>query len=129
MTVIKGLLHICLFILDTDCIFSQFMVSRRMQSAAGAAAAQVGRVHVRSRPAGLCSGTSSCLSVAVTYSPAYDPEGKAKEFKFARMEKENAPDKKEAEKLVMSIDSGKPFICTSSVDTAGECKYHTDTDR
>lgn len=118
-----------LLVLSSDCIFSQFMVSRRMQSAGAAAAAQVGRVHVHSRPAGLCSGASSCLSVAVTYSPAYDPEGPAKEFKFARMEKENAPDKKEAEKLVMSIDSGKPFICSSSVAAAGECKYHTDTDR
>lgn len=68
--------------------------------------------------------TSSFLFVAVTYSPAFDPEGSAKDFKFVLMEKENAPDKKEAEKLVMNIDSGKQFIYSTTADTAGKCKYH-----
>lgn len=65
------------------------------------------------------------LFVAVTYSPAFDPEGSAKDFKFVLMEKENATDKKEAEKLVMNIDSGKQFICSTTADMAGKCKYHT----
>lgn len=98
------------------------MASRRIQSAAASAPAQVGHFHTH--PAGICSGASSLLSVAVTYSPAYDPEGSTKDFKFILMEKESAPDKKEAEKLVMNIDSGKQFICSTSADAAGECKYH-----
>lgn len=98
------------------------MASRRIQSAAASAPAQVGHFHTH--PAGLCSCASSLLSVAVTYSPAYDPEGSTKDFKFVLMEKESAPDKKEAEKLVMNIDSGKQFICSTSADAAGECKYH-----
>lgn len=99
------------------------MASRRIQSAAASAPAQVGHFHTH--PAGLCSGASSLLSVAVTYSPAYDPEGSTKDFKFVLMEKESAPDRKEAEKLVMNIDSGKQFIRSTSADAAGECKYHT----
>lgn len=72
--------------------------------------------------------TSSFLFVAVTYSPAFDPEGSAKDFKFVLMEKENAPDKKETEKLVMNIDSGKQFIYSSTADTAGKCNYRQHRD-
>lgn len=119
MTVIKRLLLIYLHI--GNCIFLQFMASRKIQSAAVSAPAQVGHFHTH--PAGLCSSASSLLSVAVTYSPAYDPEGSTKDFKFVLMEKESAPDKKEAEKLVMNIDSGKKFICSTFADASGECKY------
>lgn len=76
---------------------------------------------------GFKRATSSffCLFVAasLTYSPAFDPEGSAKDFKFVLMEKENSPEKKEAEKLVMNIDSGKPFISSAIADTAGKRKY------
>ncbi|CAG06169.1 unnamed protein product [Tetraodon nigroviridis] len=69
------------------------------------------------------AASSGISKSQVTYSPAFDPEGSAKDFKFVLMEKEKAPDK-EAEKLVMNIDSGKEFICSTAADTT-KCKYST----
>lgn len=80
-------------------------------------------IHTHKQPAFECA-TSSFSFVAVTYSPAYDSEGLEKDFKFALMEKENTPDKKEAEKLLMNTDSGKQFMCFNTADTAGKWKYH-----
>lgn len=83
----------------------------------------MGHSHTHTQPGFKRAATafSVCL---VTYSPAFDPEGWAKDLKFVLMEKESSPNKKEAEKLVMNIDSGKQFISSTAADTAGKCKYH-----
>lgn len=51
-------------------------------------------------------------------SPTYD-EASGKDFKFVLIEKENAPVKKETERLVMTKDTGKQFMSAEPLRVSG----------
>lgn len=51
-------------------------------------------------------------------------EASGKDFKFVLIEKENAPVKKETERLVMTKDTGKQFMSAAPSAFAGTIKYY-----
>ena len=58
-----------------------------------------------------------CVSVdfsVVPSSPTPSDDVFSKDFKFMLLEKDNAPVKKETERLIMSKDSGKQFTAISN---------------
>ena len=65
-----------------------------------------------------------CLFLTVRpSSPTYD-EASGKDFKFVLIEKENAPIKKETERLVMTKDTGKQFMSAAPVGVSGNTNYY-----
>lgn len=57
-------------------------------------------------------------------SPTIDETTSGKDFKFVLIEKENAPVKKETERLVMTKDTGKQFMSAApAATTAGTMKH------
>ena len=66
----------------------------------------------------------SCLFLAVGPSSPINDEASSKDFKFILIEKENAPVKKETERLVMTKDTGKQFMSAAPSTSAGTTKYY-----
>lgn len=66
---------------------------------------------------------SCCLTATVRPSSPITDEASGKDFKFVLIEKENAPIKKETERLVMAKDTGKQFMSAASASASGNSKY------
>ena len=62
------------------------------------------------------------LLITVRPSSPINDESPGKDFKFVLIEKENAPVKKETERLVMTKDTGKQFMSTAHATTSGNTK-------
>lgn len=70
------------------------------------------------------------MSLAVRPGSPTNDEASGKDFKFVMVEKENAPVKKETERLIMTKDTGKQFMSAAPAATSGNFKYccsHTAT--
>lgn len=67
-----------------------------------------------------------CLFLAVRPGSPTNDEASSKDFKFVLIEKENAPVKKETERLVMAKDTGKQFMSAAPSASTGTTKYYYD---
>lgn len=59
------------------------------------------------------------LFLTVRPSSPTNDEASGKDFKFVLIEKENAPVKKETERLIMTKDTGKQFMSPAPPSTSG----------
>ena len=67
---------------------------------------------------------SCCLFLQVRPGSPTTDEASGKDFGFVLIEKENAPVRKETERLVMTKDTGKQFMSAAPASTSGNTKYY-----
>lgn len=66
-----------------------------------------------------------CLCLTVRPSSPTADEAMGKDFKFVLIEKENAPLKKETERLVVTKDTGKQFMSAAPAMASGNTTVNT----
>lgn len=67
---------------------------------------------------------SCCLFATVRPSSPINDEASGKDFKFVLIEKENAPVKKETERLVKTKDTGKQFMSALPASASGNTTHN-----